>query len=46
MNALVSELAIAAAQEKAKLDQCEALLASTAAMQVRKNMRGCKTKLH
>ncbi|XP_011018059.1 PREDICTED: QWRF motif-containing protein 8 [Populus euphratica] len=34
MNALVSELATAAAQEKAKLDQCEALLASTAAMQV------------
>ena len=35
MNALVYELAIVAAQEKAKLDQCEALLASTTAMQVR-----------
>ncbi|KAL9399626.1 hypothetical protein Peur_008587 [Populus x canadensis] len=34
MNALVYELAIVAAQEKAKLDQCEALLASTTAMQV------------
>ncbi|KAG5243722.1 QWRF motif-containing protein [Salix suchowensis] len=34
MNALVYELAIVAAQEKTKLDQCEALLASTTAMQV------------
>ncbi|CAK7338160.1 unnamed protein product [Dovyalis caffra] len=34
INALVSELAIVAAQEKAKLDQCESLLASTTAMQV------------
>ncbi|KAJ6406967.1 hypothetical protein OIU84_010475 [Salix udensis] len=33
MNALVYELAIVAAQEKTKLDQCEALLASTTAMQ-------------
>lgn len=35
MNGLVSELAVIAAQEKIKLDECEALLASTAAMQVR-----------
>lgn len=35
MNSLVSELAIVAAQEKAMLDECEALLASTAAMQVK-----------
>lgn len=34
MNCLVSELADVAAQERAKLDECEALLASTAAMQV------------
>ncbi|KAJ4709529.1 QWRF motif-containing protein 8-like [Melia azedarach] len=34
MNGLVSELAVIAAQEKIKLDECEALLASTAAMQV------------
>ncbi|XP_015892270.1 AUGMIN subunit 8 [Ziziphus jujuba] len=34
MNSLVSELAIVAAQEKGMLDECEALLASTAAMQV------------
>ncbi|RVW96139.1 AUGMIN subunit 8 [Vitis vinifera] len=33
MNCLVSELADVAAQERAKLDECEALLASTAAMQ-------------
>lgn len=35
MNELVSELALAAARERAMLDQCETLLASTAAMQVR-----------
>lgn len=35
MNSLVSELAIVAAQEKAMLDEYEALLASTAAMQVK-----------
>ena len=35
INNLVSELAAIAAQEKNMLDQCEALLASTAAMQVR-----------
>ncbi|KAG2668167.1 hypothetical protein I3760_15G147600 [Carya illinoinensis] len=34
MNILVSELAVMAAQEKATLDECEALLASMAAMQV------------
>ncbi|RVW75117.1 AUGMIN subunit 8 [Vitis vinifera] len=34
MNCLVSELADVAAQERAKLDECEALLASTAAMQI------------
>ncbi|XP_060171740.1 AUGMIN subunit 8 [Lycium barbarum] len=34
MNCLVSELADVAAQERAMLDECEALLASTAAMQV------------
>ncbi|KAJ7955665.1 QWRF motif-containing protein 8-like [Quillaja saponaria] len=34
MNNLVSELAFIAVQEKAMLDECEALLASTAAMQV------------
>lgn len=35
MNHLVSELAFVAAHEKAMLDECEALLASAAAMQVR-----------
>lgn len=35
MNSLVSELAVVAVQGKAMLDECEALLASTAAMQVR-----------
>lgn len=35
MNCLVSELADLAAQERAMLDECEALFASTAAMQVR-----------
>jgi hypothetical protein len=35
MTSLVSELAVVAAQEKAMLDECEALLASTTAMQVR-----------
>lgn len=34
-NSLVSELAEVAAQERAMLDECEALLATTAAMQVR-----------
>lgn len=34
MNSLVSELAVIAAQEQLKLDECESLLASTAAMQV------------
>ncbi|XP_002533230.2 AUGMIN subunit 8 [Ricinus communis] len=34
VNVLVSELAIVAAEEKAMLDECEALLASTAALQV------------
>lgn len=35
MNSLVSELAAIAAQEHVKLDECESLLASMAAMQVR-----------
>lgn len=35
MNNLVSDLATVAAQEKAMLDECEELLASAAAMQVR-----------
>ncbi|KAJ9162943.1 hypothetical protein P3X46_022674 [Hevea brasiliensis] len=34
MNKLVYELAVVAAEEKAMLDECEALLASTAALQV------------
>ncbi|KDO62294.1 hypothetical protein CISIN_1g040190mg [Citrus sinensis] len=34
MNSLVSELAVIAAQEHIKLDECESLLASMAAMQV------------
>lgn len=34
MSSLVSELAVIAAREKAMLDECEALLASTEAMQV------------
>ena len=34
MQTLVIELAILAAQEKAMLDECIALLASTAALQV------------
>ena len=34
-NSLVSELDEVAAQERAMLDECEALLATTAAMQVR-----------
>ncbi|XP_040997264.1 AUGMIN subunit 8-like [Juglans microcarpa x Juglans regia] len=34
MNILVSELAVMAAQEKATVDECEAMLASMAAMQV------------
>ncbi|KAL7193491.1 hypothetical protein ACSBR2_025160 [Camellia fascicularis] len=34
MNCLVSELADVSAQERAMLDECEGLLASTAAMQV------------
>lgn len=36
MNCLVSELAVVAAEERAMLDEFEALLATTAAMQVRK----------
>lgn len=35
MNCLVSELADVAAVERGMLDECEALLASTAALQVR-----------
>lgn len=35
MNALISELAIISAHERAMLGECEALLASTAAVQVR-----------
>ena len=35
MNGLASELAAVASQEKAMLDECESLLASTTAMQVR-----------
>ena len=35
MNCIVSELAEMAAQERAMLDECAALLASTASMQVR-----------
>jgi hypothetical protein len=35
VNCLVSELAVVASQEKAMLDECEALLASAAAMQVK-----------
>lgn len=42
MNCLVSELADVAAQERAMLDECEALLASTAAMQVRQNAGALK----
>lgn len=42
MNCLVSELADISAQERAKLDECEALLASTEAMQVRTMMNNCK----
>lgn len=38
LNCLVSELAELAAQEKAMLDDCEALLASTATTQVSKNV--------
>ncbi|KAL0552348.1 hypothetical protein IC582_011457 [Cucumis melo] len=34
MNGLVTELAVVASQEKAMLDECESLLASTTAMQV------------
>ncbi|KAM7511673.1 hypothetical protein LguiB_010548 [Lonicera macranthoides] len=37
MNCLVSELADVAAQERAILDECEALLATTEAMQVEEN---------
>ena len=35
MNCLVSELADVVAQERAMLDECEALFASTSAMQVK-----------
>lgn len=37
MNSLVSELADVAAHERAMLIECELLLGSTAALQVRKN---------
>ncbi|KAF2310430.1 hypothetical protein GH714_009992 [Hevea brasiliensis] len=43
MNELVSELAVVAAEEKALLDECEALLASTAALQVRIVIHGFRT---
>ncbi|KAF2310428.1 hypothetical protein GH714_009934 [Hevea brasiliensis] len=43
MNELVSELAVIAAEEKALLDECEALLASTAALQVRIVIHGFRT---
>lgn len=36
MNCLVSELADVAAQGRAMLDECESVLGSTAALQVRK----------
>ncbi|KAG8639456.1 AUGMIN subunit 8 [Manihot esculenta] len=42
MNELVSELAIVAAKEKALLDECEALLASTAALQAEE----CSMRTH
>lgn len=42
MNELVSELALAAARERAMLEQCETLLASTAAMQVEE----CSLRTH
>jgi hypothetical protein len=35
MNNLISEVAIVSAQEKAMLDECEALLAFSTSMQVR-----------
>lgn len=35
MNNLISEVAVLAVQEKNMLDECEMLLASVAAMQVR-----------
>lgn len=43
MNCLVSELANVAAEERAMIDEFEALLATTAAMQVRKFI---KTSIH
>ena len=36
---MVSELAVVAAREKAMLNECEAVLASTAAMQVKAMMQ-------
>lgn len=36
MNSVVSELAVVASQERVMLDECESLLAYTAAIQVRK----------
>lgn len=42
MSSLVSELAVVTAQGKAMLDECEALLASTAAMQVRLMLQDSK----
>ncbi|KAJ8747609.1 hypothetical protein K2173_014471 [Erythroxylum novogranatense] len=41
VNGLVSDLAIVTAEVKAKLNECEALLASIAAMQVRIKIYGC-----
>lgn len=35
MNYLISEVAVIAVQEKTMLDECEVLLASVAAMQVK-----------
>ena len=35
MNNLISEVAVVSAQEKAMLDECEALLTFASAMQVR-----------
>lgn len=43
MNDLISKVADVAAQEKAMLDECEMLLASVAAMQVRVMIYGLRT---
>ncbi|KAG9134941.1 hypothetical protein Leryth_001192 [Lithospermum erythrorhizon] len=50
MNSLIAELADVAAQQRAMLDECEALLASTAALQVeecslRTNLVQCRQSL-